>query len=126
MWVSMPQHFKEHGFFTQGAGKTYHQNLPPNFDDVLSWSDTMKYQKRTSQKCKPALTLLQANETSQLLDSHVCPEAKPDSQFLDYKAVDHCIKAMQRAVRKDKNFFVACGQVLNMAASCFKPSRNFL
>ena len=36
-WKSMPQWFKENGFFTTGAGKLFHPGLPPNFDAPLSW-----------------------------------------------------------------------------------------
>ena len=37
-WVSMPQYFKEHGYNSSGAGKTYHSGLPHNFDYPRSWS----------------------------------------------------------------------------------------
>ena len=39
-WTALPQHFKESGWFTTGVGKTYHPNLPPNFDQPWSWSNT--------------------------------------------------------------------------------------
>jgi iduronate 2-sulfatase len=33
-WVTMPQFFKEHGYFTSSAGKIFHDGM----DDPLSWS----------------------------------------------------------------------------------------
>lgn len=36
-WVSMPQHFRESGWFTVGAGKLFHPGLPPSFDAPKSW-----------------------------------------------------------------------------------------
>lgn len=33
-WVALPQHFKNHGYFTTAAGKLYHDGM----DDALSWS----------------------------------------------------------------------------------------
>ena len=38
-WVSLPGHFLQHGYLTLGTGKLYHENLPPNGDDVHSWSN---------------------------------------------------------------------------------------
>ena len=37
-WTALPQFFKEHGYWTTGAGKIYHPNKPPQFDQNLSWS----------------------------------------------------------------------------------------
>ena len=41
-WVSLPQYFKNHGYFTSGVGKLYHPLLPPN-GDPPSWSDPLNY-----------------------------------------------------------------------------------
>ena len=37
-WTSLPEWFKDHGYFTHGLGKLFHPNLPPNADPK-SWSD---------------------------------------------------------------------------------------
>ena len=31
-WVSLPEHFRKHGYLTLAAGKLFHPGLPPNFD----------------------------------------------------------------------------------------------
>ena len=36
-WKTMPQWFRENGFYTVGAGKMFHPGLPPNFDVPQSW-----------------------------------------------------------------------------------------
>lgn len=41
-WISMPQYFKEHGYFATGVGKLYHPNLPPQ-GDPPSWSDVDQF-----------------------------------------------------------------------------------
>ena len=41
-WSSMPQYFKNHGYFSSGVGKLYHLNLPPN-NDPPSWSDLEQF-----------------------------------------------------------------------------------
>ena len=37
MWITMPEHFKQHNFSTLGGGKTFHPGDPPNFDYPTSW-----------------------------------------------------------------------------------------
>jgi len=37
-WIALPEYFKDHGYNTSGAGKTYHMGHPPNFDEPRSWS----------------------------------------------------------------------------------------
>jgi arylsulfatase A-like enzyme len=60
--VTLPQYFKEHGYFTQSIGKVYHTNL----DDPFSWSvkswmpppsrygkpETLAYLKREEERLK--------------------------------------------------------------------------
>eukprot|EP01060_Flectonema_neradi_P000043 TRINITY_DN1003_c5_g1_i1.p1 TRINITY_DN1003_c5_g1~~TRINITY_DN1003_c5_g1_i1.p1 ORF type:complete len:543 (+),score=96.35 TRINITY_DN1003_c5_g1_i1:52-1629(+) len=38
-WVSMPQYFKENGYYTVGTGKLFHRGLPPSFDAPKSWDE---------------------------------------------------------------------------------------
>ena len=40
-WTSLPQAFKEAGYFTTGVGKSFHPNSPPNFDQPLSWTESI-------------------------------------------------------------------------------------
>eukprot|EP00051_Salpingoeca_urceolata_P002611 m.51540 g.51540 ORF g.51540 m.51540 type:complete len:557 (-) comp12232_c0_seq1:27-1697(-) len=37
-WTALPQFFRDKGYYTTGAGKVYHPNFPPNFDNNKSWS----------------------------------------------------------------------------------------
>jgi iduronate 2-sulfatase len=41
-WTSLPQAFKNHGFFTTGVGKLFHPGLPPDFDPP-SWTEPTTY-----------------------------------------------------------------------------------
>ena len=50
-WTSLPQYFKLHGFLTLGGGKTFHPNLPPNYDEPLSWSPDAPYFPLDDDKC---------------------------------------------------------------------------
>ena len=39
-WTALPEFFRKQGFFATGAGKVYHPNHPPDFDQNRSWSET--------------------------------------------------------------------------------------
>ena len=38
-WATLPQHFRESGWQTYGAGKLFHPGLPPSFDARKSWDE---------------------------------------------------------------------------------------
>ena len=38
-WVSLPGHFKQHGYLTLGTGKLFHPGHPANGDGNASWTD---------------------------------------------------------------------------------------
>jgi len=38
-WTTLPGYFLAHGYYTTGAGKVFHPNLPANNDFPFSWSD---------------------------------------------------------------------------------------
>ena len=38
-WVSMPEFFKNNGYYTVGTGKLFHKGLPPSFDAPKSWDE---------------------------------------------------------------------------------------
>jgi hypothetical protein len=37
--VSMPQYFKQQGYITLGQGKTFHNEMPPRWDQPFSWTE---------------------------------------------------------------------------------------
>eukprot|EP00039_Didymoeca_costata_P024040 m.9058 g.9058 ORF g.9058 m.9058 type:complete len:519 (+) comp4000_c0_seq1:127-1683(+) len=37
-WIALPEFFKRNGYYTTGAGKIYHPNHPPHFDNDRSWT----------------------------------------------------------------------------------------
>ena len=42
-WTSLPQYFKEHGYYSYGAGKLYHPNRPPANDYPTSWTEDLPH-----------------------------------------------------------------------------------
>ena len=42
-WTSLPQYFKQHGYYSYGAGKLYHPNHPPRNDYPTSWTEDLPH-----------------------------------------------------------------------------------
>ncbi len=108
-WISLPQHFKEHGFTTLGGGKTYHPNKPPNWDEPKSWSQDKPYFPFAESKCP--------NDTDRLKGSVAaiatwCPldESKyPDEYHYDWKLANETIHTLKYVNGINKPWFVAAG-----------------
>jgi arylsulfatase A-like enzyme len=102
--VSLPQYFREHGFFVTGAGKIHHPNLPPGFDEDLSWSEP--YVGAGSGFC--------ADTKGGRNTSYPCENnsAKADNAVAD-TIVPRLEKLVQDGITADhgKPFFVAAGTV---------------
>ncbi len=98
-WTAMPQHFKESGWFTTGVGKTYHPNLPPNFDQPYSWSNTTNgfpYYYPTPFKCPPNA-------------SNVWCSIPSDAETEDAQILAEAKRRLGIISKLDRPFFLAVG-----------------
>lgn len=146
--VTLPQHFKQHGYYTQGMGKIYHGGL----DDPPSWSASSSFgskprdpkgaQIAAGDKVKPAKTAAAHGSTSKPSRAPVVLEVDPKTGAalklapLDRSGLgpawespdvaDDALSDGQLAVRavnalrelKDRRFFLAVG--------FFKPHLPFV
>lgn len=97
---------QNNGYFTSGAGKTFHPGLPPNYDGTKSWSDLTEF---------PYI--------NQYLSGDKCPNDGPgfeqwgrwcevddtQHQFGDELTANNSILHMTAAVARKLPFFVAAG-----------------
>ena len=114
--VSLPQHFKNHGYLVVGAGKTYEPDYPARYDQPYSWSpeptylplrkDTCGYQFGSS--LASALTLgLRPRKAYQL---SACADGGADRAFFEHACASFAIDAMRLATDVlARPFFVAAG-----------------
>ncbi|XP_062507937.1 iduronate 2-sulfatase-like [Corticium candelabrum] len=96
-WSSMPQYFKNHGYFSSGVGKLYHKNLPPD-NDPPSWSDLKQfpYYWGNPQGCP--------NHTSS------CPLSRETYNFTDMNSTAIMMQHMHYAAQhRDTPFFLGIG-----------------
>eukprot|EP00750_Incisomonas_marina_P009605 INCI16054.3.p1 GENE.INCI16054.3~~INCI16054.3.p1 ORF type:complete len:289 (-),score=38.01 INCI16054.3:1456-2322(-) len=79
-WQSLPGYFKNQGYTTLGAGKTYHPGLPPHDDGGLSWTlDIPYYDLPDGGRCQS--DYFSGNDSSM-----VCPDNSTDFEsFTDFR-----------------------------------------
>ena len=92
-FVSLPQHFKSHGYVTARTGKIFHGGI----DDTENW--TIGGEQRVDQKTRPG-------QNPMLSDRIVKLEGDGESHG-DYKSATRAIALLDEL--KDKPFFLAVG-----------------
>jgi choline-sulfatase len=108
--VTIPQYFKEHGYFTQGMGKIFHGG----FDDAPSWSVPWGTPKAPPYVSEPALKML-SNP-----DEHKLHKGKPrgpatesadtaDDTYVDGKVARLAASTLEELAKKEQPFFLAVG-----------------
>jgi iduronate 2-sulfatase len=110
--VTLPQHFKHHGYHTEAIGKIYHD--PPKFRDAPSWSvpaqldDTEgvrgKYAAETNLEIyqpagKPGREKAAATESANV----------PDNAYIDGRVAQVAVERLRALGREPRPFFLAVG-----------------
>jgi len=117
--VTIPQHFREHGYTAVSFGKIFHNPWPDNQSwdqphewpkDAGLWSEEAKQrhkeyrqQMKTDGKPPAKINRMRA-QALEALDI-------PDSQHVDGGIADQAISAMRELSQEDKPFFLAAGFV---------------
>lgn len=113
--VTLPQHFKNNGYFTQGFGKIFHNGL----DDARSWSVPHEQGKnpRYAPEGQAIVKTKQDEKLKQGLDITLRENRvfgppfesydTDDNYFLDGGNTENALKALDRI--KDSTFFLAVG-----------------
>jgi len=104
--VTLPQHFSQNGYWSGGAGKIFHNNMP----DPQSWDDYFPSKERHM----PRYFYPRRGETVNMplfenmyADFDWAPLEIPDEETGDFKSVDWVIRQLQRP--HERPFFLACG-----------------
>lgn len=100
--VTLPQHFRAHGYRTMGSGKIYHDAFPdqPSWDEFWPSLDRQK-------PADPRPDKLPANGIPNTAHFDWGPLPNPDRDMGDAQVVDYVTGQLAR--RQDKPFFLACG-----------------
>jgi iduronate 2-sulfatase len=116
--VTLPQHFKNHGYFVQGMGKIYHGG----FDDPPSWSVPWSSPKAKPYGLPENNALVAAKAKAAAAAGKTGTEASraargpafeasdvPDETFHDGSLAQMAIEALRSMKEKDQPFFLAVG-----------------
>ncbi|WP_246229267.1 sulfatase [Sphingobacterium shayense] len=105
--VTLPQYFKQHGYFTQSVGKIYHD--PQQAQDPPSWSAPEIL--AVTDKFLGRYALVENTDVlkkSRGFKAHATERAQvPDNAYIDGMVADRAISVLNRV--KDKPFFLAVG-----------------
>lgn len=109
--VTLPQLFKNNGYFSGRVGKIFHYNVPggigtSGLDDLPSWDQVVNPAGRDKTDEKDVINFTAWNKN---LGASLCwMEAKgTDEEQTDGKVADQTIKMLEE--HKDGPFFIACG-----------------
>lgn len=106
--VTLPQYFRENGYWTVGAGKIFHHTDASQ--DARSWDQYYPSKKWCMVWDKPPAGDLPACGT-QIRDATFDWAAldRPETEMEDWKVADYVIKQLENAEAQGKPFFIACG-----------------
>ena len=104
--ITLPQHFKNHGYHTSGIGKLYHGNGPPAYDPP-SWSVDPVLDTNREARLRYALPRNLAGtglkrEASEAADV-------PDNQYIDGMVTDAAVSSLKKLQKENRPFFLAVG-----------------
>lgn len=104
--VTLPQHFKQNGYFVQGIGKIYH----PGYNDERSWStpwQTCEAPQYAS--VKTAVVVDEDKQGKQKIGPPFESADVPDDFYRDGKVADKAVQILGELGKKKEPFFFAVG-----------------
>jgi arylsulfatase A-like enzyme len=105
--VTLPQHFKNNGYFTQNIGKVFHNWRQKQQGDAKSWSvpAVLHYARHDDDKpmVKPPLPKNLAKAPRCM-----CLDV-PDEAYFDGRIADLAVKSLQQQAANKKPFFLGVG-----------------
>ncbi|XP_071504150.1 iduronate 2-sulfatase-like [Diadema antillarum] len=95
-YTTLPQHFKENGYFTASIGKVFHNGVVSNFTDDFPYSWSVEAWHPPTQKYKNAKVCKNMDGT--LHQNLICPvkvEEMPLESLPDIQSTDYALKLLE-------------------------------
>lgn len=110
--VTLPQHFKAHGYHSEAIGKIFHD--PPKFRDAPSWSVPAQLDDTEAVRGKYAhpdnLRIYQPNGRPGQEKAAATEAAEvPDNDYIDGRVADLAIARLRAVAAQPSPFFLAVG-----------------
>lgn len=118
--VTLPQHFKNHGYTTLSLGKVFHHSEREPGDDPQSWSEPAWYHgepykhwftKESLDYVKRLKALPKDQQPKQLRAAPFEAADEPDEVYPDGQTATKAVETLQRLKSDAKPFFLAVGFV---------------
>lgn len=103
--VTLPQHFRQNGYFVQGMGKIYH----PGYDDQRSWSVPWQTPKAPTYALKQAPTPKDDDKPNRKDGPPFESADVPDNFYKDGMVADLAVSTLRELKAKSTPFFLAVG-----------------
>ncbi|MEQ1861598.1 MAG: sulfatase [Chthoniobacteraceae bacterium] len=105
--VTLPQHFKQHGYFTQNVGKIFHNWIHEVQGDPASWSVPAVMHFANHGADKP---LVDGALPPNLAHDPKCEQRDvPDEAYFDGRVAKLAVEALRERKKKGEPFFLAVG-----------------
>ena len=113
----MPQHFKQQGYITLGQGKTFHNEMPPRWDQPFSWTEPGSVPGLSTDYCGVpdcySLPIISCEpQRDHPFMGFVCANELPLAEWGDYKAARFAadrLRALATPKLRGRRFFYAAG-----------------
>lgn len=118
--ISLPQHFKNHGYTSLSLGKIFHHSEREPGDDPQSWSEPSWYHgepykhwftQESLDYVKQLKALPKAQQPKQLRAAPFEAADEPDTSYPDAQTAVKAIETLQRLKAEAKPFFLGVGFV---------------
>lgn len=118
--ISLPQHFKNHGYTSLSLGKIFHHSEREPGDDPQSWSEPAWYHgepykhwftQESLDYVKRLKALPKAQQPKQLRAAPFEAADEPDASYPDAQTAAKAIETLQRLKAEAKPFFLGVGFV---------------
>jgi arylsulfatase A-like enzyme len=118
--VTLPQHFKNHGYTSLSLGKIFHHSEREPGDDPQSWSEPAWYHgepykhwftQQSLDYVKKLKALPKAQQPKQLRAAPFEAADEPDASYPDAQTAAKAIETLQRLKAEAKPFFLGVGFV---------------
>ena len=118
--ISLPQHFKNHGYTSLSLGKIFHHSEREPGDDPQSWSEPSWYHgepykhwftQESLDYVKKLKALPKAQQPKQLRAAPFEAADEPDASYPDAQTAAKAIETLQRLKAEAKPFFLGVGFV---------------
>lgn len=106
--ITLPQYFKQHGYFTQDVGKIFHNWHQKVAGDPESWSvpAVLHFAQHKSDKAQVGAGPLPPNEA---VDGEAEMRDVPDEAYFDGRVAAEAVKALRTLHKQKEPFFLAVG-----------------